>query len=139
MQCVSKIASQLSEDCFEKVRETKKTKKKLKKPFGQNIKYVFQERRSPCPDTKFLVDLSAVTGGEIIKDFSMNYDNVAAMISSKEDPKKNQNSIKKNGVSYSPCSYLKPCICQELRGKGKYQSMDNTKIGKERVNSFQKK
>lgn len=43
------------------------------------------------------MNLGATTGGEILKDFSMKYDSVAALITTKEDVKKNHS--KKNGVS----------------------------------------
>jgi len=42
------------------------------------------------------VDLGVTTGSVILKDFSMKYDDVAPLITTKEDSKKNHS--KKNGV-----------------------------------------
>jgi hypothetical protein len=42
------------------------------------------------------VDLGVAGGSEILKDFSMKYDDVAALITTKEDIKRNH--VKKNGV-----------------------------------------
>jgi hypothetical protein len=42
------------------------------------------------------VDLGVTAGSAILKDFSMKYDDVAPLTTTKEDSKKNH--IKKNGV-----------------------------------------
>lgn len=95
-QCVSLITSQLSDECIEYVKSGDKSQNGPKKQFGKNIKFIFQRSQPSYPNTSFLVDLSASIGSEVLRDFSMKYDDVAALISTKEDIKKNH--IKKNGV-----------------------------------------
>ncbi|XP_021913277.1 activating signal cointegrator 1 complex subunit 3 isoform X2 [Zootermopsis nevadensis] len=97
--CVSLITSQLSDECIEYVKSGDKSQNGPKKQFGKNIKFIFQRSQPSYPNTSFLVDLSASIGSEVLRDFSMKYDDVAALISTKEDIKKNH--IKKNGFGKS--------------------------------------
>jgi hypothetical protein len=69
------------------------------KQFGGNIKFIFQQPQPSYPCTSFLVDLGGTTSSGILKDFSMKYDDVAPLITTKEDSKKNHS--KENGV----CKY----------------------------------
>jgi hypothetical protein len=64
-----------------------------RKQFGENVEFTFQPSEPSYPSTSFLVDLGVARGSEILKDFSMKYDE---LITSKEDIKKN--CIKRNGV-----------------------------------------
>jgi hypothetical protein len=71
------------------------------KQFGRNIKFIFQQPQPSYPCTSFLADLGVTKGSDILKDFSMKYDDVAALITTKESIKKDHS--KKNGVSkYKP-------------------------------------
>ena len=93
---MSDIASQLPDECIEYVKSGKCSQNGLQKQFGRNIKFIFQQPQPSYPCTSFLVDLGVTTGSVILKDFSMKYDDVAALITTKEDSKKN--CSKKNGV-----------------------------------------
>lgn len=93
---MSDIASQLPDECIEYVKSGKCSQNGLQKQFGRNIKFIFQQPQPSYPCTSFLVDLGVTTGSVILKDFSMKYDDVAALITTKEDSKKNYG--KKNGV-----------------------------------------
>lgn len=95
------IASQLPDKCIEYVKSGRLSQNGPQKQFGRNIKFIFQQPQPSYPCTSFLVDLGVTAGSEILKDFSMKYDDVAPLITTKEDSKKNH--IKKNGVGkYEP-------------------------------------
>lgn len=93
---MSHIASQLPDKCIEYVKSGRCSQNGPQKQFGRNIKFVFQQPQPSYPCTSFLVDLGVTTGSVILKDFSMKYDDVAPLITTKEDSKKNHS--KKNGV-----------------------------------------
>jgi hypothetical protein len=78
------------------VKSGKQSPNEPQKQFGENAVFTFQQSEPSYPSTSFLVDLSVARGSEILKDFSMKYDDIAALITTKEDIKKNH--IKKNGV-----------------------------------------
>jgi hypothetical protein len=86
----------LSDECIEYVKSGEKSKNGPRKRFGKNIQFFFQPSKPSFPDTSFLLDISAAMGSEVLRDFSMKYDDVAALISTKEDIKKN--CSKSNGV-----------------------------------------
>ncbi|PSN49726.1 Activating signal cointegrator 1 complex subunit 3 [Blattella germanica] len=124
-QAVIKISSHLSEECIERLKGEPTLENGVKKShFGEDIKFNFQEVHTPCPNAKFLVDLSALTGSEILKDFSMNYDNVAALMTTKEDTKKNQSNSRKNG-------YGKSWLDQEVQKF--YQSSNQSGLSPEEI------
>jgi hypothetical protein len=93
---VSHVSSQLSDECIEYVKSGAKSQNGPQKRFGKNITFLFQQSQPSYPNTSFLLDLSAAIGSEVLRDFSMKYSDVAALISTKEDIKKNHS--KKNGV-----------------------------------------
>jgi hypothetical protein len=93
---VSHIASHLSEECIDYIKIGKHSPNGPQKQFGENIKFTPQQSRPLYPCTSCLVDFGMDRGTEILKDFSMKYDDIAALITTKEDVKKNH--IKKNEV-----------------------------------------
>lgn len=98
-QCVSHIASHLSDECIEYVKSGKQSPNEPQKQFGEAVEFTFLQSEPSYPSTSFLVDLNVARGSEILKDFSMKYDDIAALITPKEDVKKNH--IKKNGFGKS--------------------------------------
>jgi hypothetical protein len=93
---VSHIASQLPDKCIEYVKSGRCSQNGPQKQFGRNIKFIFQQPQPSYPCTGFLVDLGVTAGSEMLKDFSMKYDNISALVVTKESIKKNHS--KKNGV-----------------------------------------
>lgn len=86
----------MSDECIEYVKNGKQSPNGPQKQFGENVEFTFQQSEPSYPSTSFLVDLGVARGSEILKDFSMKYDDIAALVTSKEDTKKNH--IKRNGV-----------------------------------------
>lgn len=93
---MSQITSQLSDECIQYVKSGEKSRNGPRKRFGSNIKFVFKPCEPSYPDTSLLADLCAALGSDVLEGFSMKYEYVAALVSTKEDTKKNQ--TKKNGV-----------------------------------------
>uniref|UniRef100_A0A2Z5TZE8 U5 small nuclear ribonucleoprotein 200 kDa helicase n=1 Tax=Reticulitermes speratus TaxID=60591 RepID=A0A2Z5TZE8_9NEOP len=98
-KCVSHIASQLPDKCIEYVKSGRCSQNGPQKQFGRNIKFIFQQPQPSYPCTGFLVDLGVTAGSEILKDFSMKYDDISALVVTKESIKKNHS--KKNGFGKS--------------------------------------
>nr|CAD7572321.1 unnamed protein product [Timema californicum] len=95
-ECVSRIASNLTEDCIEFLRNGKNLYHQSPGPsFGSDLLRDLPEPRVPYYDTSLLHDLSTPVGVQAVRDFSMDYDSLAAMLPPKEEPVKT--SFKKNG------------------------------------------
>jgi hypothetical protein len=98
---VSHITAQLSDECIECIKSGKKSQNGPKKQFGKDMKFIFLQLQPLYPDTGFLVDLAAASSNEILKDFSMKYDDVAALVTNKEDVKRNHSKSNEVGKYYS--------------------------------------
>ncbi|XP_063225665.1 activating signal cointegrator 1 complex subunit 3 [Bacillus rossius redtenbacheri] len=93
VSCVSQVTQQLDDQLIELLKNGEQTEPK-RKMFGAEMEYNPDDLRVPYIDTSFLIDLSSRVGVKTVREFSMDYDNMAASLSAREGVKKPQ---KKNG------------------------------------------
>jgi hypothetical protein len=96
----------LSDEKIEYVKSGKQSPNGPRKHFGENVKFNPQHFKPLYPCTSSLVDLGMARGSDILKDFSMKYDDIAAFITTKEDVKKNHIEKNEVGKYYSICFWF---------------------------------